>query len=136
MPTNAAGTVARLYHMHQSHYLRRRILFSAGNGAVISLGVLPAGATIVAAGVVVRTVFNAGTANTLNIGISGAAATYGSALSLTTAGTIVSSALASNANVFRAADTEVIATLTVSGTAATTGEAYAYIEYHVADGTD
>jgi hypothetical protein len=136
MPTNALGTVARLYHTHQPHYLRRRILFSAGNGATISLGLVPAGATIIRAGVVVRTAFNAGTTNTLDIGVGGALTSIASAAALGTVGVIVSTTLATSTQSFRAADTEVVATLNVTGTTATTGECYAFIEYLVSDGTD
>lgn len=132
MATNTAGTVARNNYDQDIGYLRKRVTFNgaaASNGlptvaytnTTINLGVLPAGATILApiSGVDVLTVFNAGTNNNLSIGITGTTAKYASASSLLTAG-FVAMAVAVGHTVD--VDTPLIATLNITGAAPTTGD--------------
>jgi len=80
MATGTPGTTARQYSLQVVHYLRKGITFADG-GKTVDVGILPAGAVIVKpiSGVAVSTVFDAGT---LNIGIDGTPAKYGSALAL------------------------------------------------------
>lgn len=59
----------REYHQTMVHYLRKTVTF-ADNGTEVTVGWLPAGAVILEAcsGVVVTTVFNGDTTNTVDIG--------------------------------------------------------------------
>lgn len=60
MPTGTPGTIARQFHTQQTHYVRRRIVGTAGN-ATYTLGTLPAGANILRISTLVRTAFSGGT---------------------------------------------------------------------------
>ncbi len=86
MPTGTAATAARQYHSQQTHYLRKRILGTAGN-ATYSVGILPAGANILRISTLARTVFSGGTP-TISFGPSGTPAGYFAAAGgpVTTAG--------------------------------------------------
>lgn len=126
---------AREYHTAQVHYLRKAITY-ADNGTTVSLGWVPAGAAIVNAGVNVSTAFNAGTANTLNIGYRNGgnsetddADEYASAIALGTAGRILADDMATAAvNVFPAG-AEITASVVLSGTAATAGGGVVWVKY-------
>ena len=61
---------ARQYHTQQTHYLRKNVTF-ADDGTAVTVGVLPEGSVIVAAGAVVSTAFNDSGTDLLDIGISG-----------------------------------------------------------------
>lgn len=128
MATGTQASVARLYHTDQVHYVARNILFSDGDGAVLDMGWLPDGATILKAqsGVIVHEAFDAGTANTLDIGTEANDDIYGSALAL---GSVAQVALDEAVDYRVSGDTKLIATLTVSGTAATAGAATALVAY-------
>lgn len=123
MATNQQGSLARYNTPQQIDYLRRRVTV-ANAGVAVSVGILPPNAIILKAlsGVTVSTVFNAGTTNTVDIGVTGTANLYGSALSLT-ATNFVPVAQAVSYLTSSAGDTEVFATVNLSGTAATTGVA-------------
>lgn len=101
-------------------YLKRNVLF--GSTGAFVLGRIPAGSIIVApiSGVDVSTVFNAGTANTVSIGIAGTPAKYASASSLAAVG-FVPMAVAVGHKV--TVDTDILVTPAVTGTAPTTGDA-------------
>lgn len=133
MATNTAGTAARDYNMQMVHYLRRNITF-ADNGAVKTVGVIPAGAQIVniVSGVFVTTVFNAGTTNTLDIGTSATASLYATDLALGTKAFVPLDEAATQTGVnswYVAADTTITCSVKLSGTAATTGAGVVIIEY-------
>jgi hypothetical protein len=123
MATGTAGTNARRYHHCMTHYLRKAIAYTNGNGAVITIGTVPAGALIDGGAVTVTTAFNAGTANTLDIGTTGDADGFATLLALGTVGRIAMDELATSNDLYCATDTVITCTLTVSGTAATTGQA-------------
>lgn len=129
MPTGTLSTNARQYHTSQVHYLRRDITFAAGNGAVITVGIIPANSVVIRGGVCVSTAFNAGTANTLNIGTVADDDGFATALALGTIGVIAADEMATTNDAFVTADTTIIATLTVSGTAASAGVGQVWIEY-------
>lgn len=138
MATNTAGTVARNDYNQDIKYLRKRITLagaSAGGlptvaytNTTINMGTIPAGATILSpiSGVDVLTVFNAGTNNRLNIGITGTTAKYAANSSLLTAG-FVAMAVAVGHTVD--VDTPIIATLDITGTTPTTGDFTIVIAY-------
>lgn len=127
------GRPARNDGYENIQYFRQRITFDGSAGliytadrdglgaGIFNLGTLPNGAIMVApiSGVDVNTVFNAGTNNRLNIGISGTAAKYAATSSLLTAG-FVAMAVAVGHRV--AADTVIVVTLDITGTAPTTGD--------------
>jgi hypothetical protein len=127
MATNTAGTVARDYGVQMVHYLRKNVVFG-DNGTAKTVGVVPAGALILKAlsGVAVETAFNAGTTNTLNVGTSANDDLYGTLLALGS----VAFVPCDEAVGFRvAADTTITATVVLTGTAATTGDAEVVIAY-------
>lgn len=108
-------------------YLREDFTF-ADNGKVIKVGTLPAHAVIAKAisGVNVSTVFNAGTGNVLDIGTSADDDLFGTDIALGTAGLIPLDEAVSE---YVAVDTEITATVTLTGTAATTGVGQIVIAY-------
>lgn len=108
-------------------YIRKDFTFS-DNGRVLKLGTLPANAVIMKAvsGVNVSTVFNAGTTNTLNVGTPADDDLFGTVLALGVAGLIPLDEAVSG---YVAVDTEITATVVLSGTAATTGVGQIIIAY-------
>ena len=128
MATNTAGSVARNYNKQLVHYLRRTVGF-ADNGVALAMGTIPAGSLILKpmSGVHVVTVFNAGTTNTLNVGTDANDDLFGTLLAL---GTATFVPLDEAIGGFRVdADTDITATVVLTGTAATTGEAEVVIAY-------
>lgn len=118
---------ARDAFSHVVHYIS--IAFAFGdNGKVLKVGTIPAGALILKAlsGVTINTVFNAGTGNVLDIGTSADDDLYGTDLALGTAAFVPLDEAVS----YRVtADTEITATVVLTGTAATTGAGVAHIAY-------
>ncbi len=132
MPTNVPGTTARQYHQQQVHYIRRTVNFNdPGIAGGVPIGILPAGATIIDAQVVVTTAFNAATTNNLLVGTTAGGndiiATGDSAAGTTGLKRLASATIGVNA--VRAADTTLFAAYTQSGTAATAGRAVICIEF-------
>ena len=125
------GNLGRQYALQTVHYLRKAISFNDGASAVTTVGRLPAGAAVLRGHAVVTTAFNAGTNNNIDVGIAAASTTYTSALALTSAGVKPFTGLATSANAVLAADTDVIVTMGLTGTAATAGAAVIVIEYVV-----
>ncbi len=119
---------ARENTTQQTDYLRKRVVLGDA-GKTVTVGFIPAGALVVRGGVAVITAYNAGTANTINVGVTGTPAGYTSAQSLTTPGFAIFNALATSTVVRPANAIEVTATLTNTGTAATTGEAEIVVEF-------
>lgn len=133
MATNTAGSVARNYSKQMIHYLRLGVTF-ADNGVVKTVGVIPAGSQIINAisGVFVRTVFNAGTTNVLDIGTTADGDLYTTDAALGTVAFVALDEAASATGVnawYVSADTTITATVALSGTAATTGAAEIVIAY-------
>ena len=118
---------ARVLHTQQTPYFRRRIIFS--ETGTITIGTIPAGAVIINAGVVVTTAFNAGTTNTLDIGTSGDTDGFATALALGTIGRIVADEMATSNDLYSTSEVTLQCVVTLSGTAATAGEGFVYVEY-------
>lgn len=119
--------VPRQYHHQLTHFMRKSFVFG-NNGSVLTVGTLPLGALVMkpTSGLAVTTVFNAGTNNFADLGVTGTADLFGTDLSLLALGFIP----ADEAAIFLvAADIDVILTLQLSGTAATTGAGEAIISY-------
>lgn len=133
MTTGTAGNTARQYHTCQVHYLRCGITY-ADNGVVKTVGIIPAGSQILntLSGVFVRTAFNAGTSNVLDIGTSANDDLYATDLALGTKAFVAfdEAATATDVNAwYVSSDTTITATVALSGTAATAGEAEVVIAY-------
>jgi hypothetical protein len=123
MATNSQGSLARYNTPQQIDYLRKAVTF-ADAGKTVTVGILPPNAVILKAisGVFVGTVFNAGTTNTLDVGTTADGDLYGTALSLTAAN-FVPLDEAVSFKTGPTGDTYVTATVSMTGTAATTGSA-------------
>lgn len=135
MATNTAGSKARLYHTDQVHYLAKTITF-ADDGKTITVGTLPAGAVVIPglSGIAVNTIFNGGSTNTCDIGITGSTQKYASALALGTLGWIETDVVtvSSESSLLATADETIIATV-VSTANASTGSAIVMIAYVLPD---
>lgn len=119
-------STARVYHTNQTHYFRKRIIFS---DTVVTLGVIPAGAIVINAGVVVTTAFNAGTTNVLDIGTSGDDDGFATDLALGTIGRIAADELATSNDLYSTSDVTLTATYAQTGTAATAGKGFVFVEF-------
>jgi hypothetical protein len=122
-------STARVFASQQVHYFRRRIIFS--ETGTLTLGVIPAGAVVINAGVVVTTSFNAGTANTLDIGTSADTDGFATLLALGTVGRIVADEMATSNDLYSTSEVTLQCVVTLTGTAATTGEGFVFVEYIV-----
>src|SRR6476661_888985 len=102
MTTSLNTTIpARDAGEQQVQYLRKRYTF-ADVAATVTVGVLPAGASVIGGGVHVITAFNATTTNVLNVGYIGAttvASAYATALTTAAVGYIVLDELGSTTNI-------------------------------------
>ena len=123
----AAGSDARQFHTQQVHYLRKSITF-ADNGTEVTVGKLPAGATILKplSGVNVDVAFDAGSTNVLDIGTDANDDLYGTDLAL---GSIAFVPLDEAVAMTVASETTITATVAQTGTAATEGTAEVVICY-------
>jgi hypothetical protein len=122
-------TPARQYHTQQTHYLRKSISYT-DIGSTLEVGVVPAGAIVIGAGVVVSTAFNSGTTDTLDIGTSADTDGFASAISTHTAGRIVADDLATSDDLGPyASATTIKCVLAATGTAASAGAAEVYVEF-------
>ncbi len=121
MPTGTVGTNARRYHQTMVHYLRKTIAYTDGATAVVTVGTLPAGALVDRAVSSVTTVFNAATTNTVSIGTVATPTAYATTLALGAVAVVPGTLTA--AQVYRSTDTVVVATISMTGAAATTGQA-------------
>lgn len=111
-------------------YLRAPINFNLGYTGVAQVGTLPANSIVLRAYVVVTTAFNNGSTNTMTIGTTASAASFGTGIALGTAGVITSgTALATATTVTPATDTSVTATMAATGAAATAGAGFVIVEY-------
>lgn len=113
------------------HYLRKTIRYSDGASAVVTIGTLPAGAVVVAGAITVTTVFNSGTNNNVDIGTAGAPDGLATAVAMTSAGRKVFDELATSDDLVMAAETDIIATLGLTGTAASAGVAIVEVQFIV-----
>lgn len=123
-----ATKTARLFHTQQVHYLRAAVTY-ADNGVVKQLGTIPAGSLILKpiSGLHVVTAFNAGTSNVIDIGTSADDDLFGTDMALGTAGFIpLDEAIG---GYYVSADTDMTATVALSGTAATAGSGVIVIAY-------
>jgi len=135
MATNTAGGQGQDYHQNMIHYLAKTITF-ADDGKVVKVGRLPAGAVFLPgiSGIAVNEIFNGGSTNTCDVGITGAATKFSSALALGTLGWIETDVLTESAGAAMSnpSDVDVIATV-VSTANASTGSATVIVAYVMPD---
>lgn len=134
------GVPARNNGEQDIHYLRQRVTFDGSAGIAynsnrdniaagsFNLGTIPNNSIILAplSGVDVNVVFNAGTNNRLNIGVTGTTAKWASVLTLLGLG-FIPAAVAAGHRV--AADTTILVTLDITGTPPTTGDIEVVVAY-------
>lgn len=115
---------ARVLHMQQTHFFRKRVNYNdPGIAAGVLLGTLPAGALLTDLNVRCNTAFNAGTTNALNVGT-----TAGGTQIFTDAAT-AGARKPTIPNISFAADTDLFVAYAQTGTAASAGQADICIEY-------
>lgn len=131
MATGTVATTARKYHHDLVHYVVCPIVYTTLSYTV---GKLPAGAAIVDAGVVVTTAFAGVTPQTLDIGVGADTDSLATALVITSKGRKAADELATSADMYLAADTDVNATLS-AGATVSAGEGYVYVSYILANRT-
>lgn len=129
MATGTVATTARKYTEDLVHYVVCPIVYTTLS---YTIGKLPAGAAIVDAGVVVTTAFAGGTPQTLDIGVGADTDSLATALVITSKGRKVADELATSADMYLAADTDVNATLS-AGATVSAGAGYVYVSYIIAN---
>lgn len=125
--------VARQYHHQMMHFLRKRITF-ADYGTTVTVGKLPAGASVVGGGVHVITAFNSSGTDLLDVGFSGGSSTddpngYATLLTMAAVGWIVLDELATTTNIQQTVDTLVTCAPAQSVADATAGVADVIVWY-------
>jgi hypothetical protein len=116
---------------NQVHYLRKRITF-ADIATTVTVGRIPAGASVTGGGVHIITAFNATTTNVANVGFIGAstnASAYATALVTSAVGFIALDELAATTNVQGTVEHAVTIAATETGAASTAGVADVIIQY-------
>lgn len=123
----AVGSDARQFHTQQVHFLRKSVSF-ADAGVALTVGKLPAGATILKplSGVNVDVAFNAGSTNVIDIGTTANDDLYGTDLAL---GSITFVPVDEAVAMTVSAETTITATVAMTGTAATAGNGEIVICY-------
>lgn len=129
MPNTAIS--ARDFGYQVTQVIYKPIAYTDGDTAVVTVGVLPAKAVVINAGVVVTTAFNAGTGNVLDIGTSADDDGFATDLALGTIGRIAADELATSNDLYSTTEVTVTATLALSGTAASAGAGIVFVEYFV-----
>lgn len=111
--------------------LRKKVNY-LDNGTAVVVGVIPPGALVIGGGAFITTAFNAGTSNTLNVGHADATAddnAFGTLLALGALGYIVLDELAATTNTKPTVERTITATVVLTGTAATAGEAEVIVQF-------
>ena len=126
MATNTAGTTARQLPFQAINFFRKTITF-ADAGTSFTLGILPAGATILmsTSGIQINTVFD-GTTPNADIGVTGTTQKWASALDLDAAVAWLPLDVDTAVRTVTV-DTPIIVTVTAAGAAA--GEAEVIVTY-------
>jgi hypothetical protein len=125
-----SGPSARNSGTQTIHYLRKRITYL--NTSAVTIGKIPAGASVVGGGVHVVTAFNDTGTDVVDVGYIGAttvAAAYASALVVSAVGLIVLDELASTTNIQGTVDHTVTAVYTGQNSNSTAGVADVIVMY-------
>lgn len=129
----AVGSKGQAYHTKQVHYLGPVAFTEADEGGgAITIGILPPGAVVLRAGIVVTTAFN-GTTPIADMGTSDDADGWATDISTATAGNIVADTTNASDDLYATQDVTATVTVSATGNDSTAGAGYAYVEYIVAD---
>lgn len=128
MATGTAGTTARQYATQQVHYLRKGITYE-NDGDTLTVGIVPAGAIVTNAYVIVSTAFDGDTTNTLDIGTSGDTDGFATDLALGTVGKIAADELATSNDLGPYASDTTIQCVVTSTASATAGAGEVVVEF-------
>ena len=131
MATNTAGSTARNLQKQLVHYLRKRITF-ADLGTTVTVGTIPAGASVIGGGVHITTAFNSSGTDLLDVGFIGGttdADGYATDLTLAAVGFIALDELGATTNIIQSVDTTVTCAPAQSVADATAGVAEVIITY-------
>jgi hypothetical protein len=131
MATGTSGTVARQFHTQQIHFLRKSLVetgTTANQSEVFTVGVIPAGATILKplSGVNVDVAYTSATNKLINIGTTANDDLYGTIMSVAS---IAFVPLDESVAMTVSEDTTIIATHALTGTAGSAGRAEVVIAY-------
>lgn len=130
MPTNTPGNTARQSAQQQTHYIRATVNWNdPGIATGRRIGTLPAGAIITRITARVVTAFNAATTNVLTVGTNATAYNNLVASGNVTNTANTTSTPTTGVGAIMPADTDVFATFTQTGAAATAGQVVYVIEY-------
>lgn len=125
-----AKPTAREYHTQQVHYLRKTVNFNdVGIATGVYMGTLPAGAQIVDIVVNVVTAFNAVSSNVLTVGTNSTSFDDIVAAANVDESSATGQRVTTGLGLELAADADVYAKYTQSGTAANAGQAVIVIAY-------
>lgn len=125
-----SGPSARISGEQHTHFLRKRITYL--NTSAVTIGKLPAGASVVGGGIHVVTAFNDSGTDLVDIGFVGSttdADGYGSALVVSAVGYIVLDELAATTNIQQTVESTVTAVYTGQNSNPTAGVADVIIFY-------
>lgn len=131
MATGTAGDSARTLPFQAVHFLRKNITFS-DRATTVTVGVMPAGSTIVSGGVHVTTAFNGSGTDLLDVGFIGSttdADGYATLLQLNAVGYIELDELATTTNIQGTVSHTVTCLYTDQNSNATAGAATVVIGY-------
>lgn len=136
MTTGTAGTSARQFVTAQTHYLVQKVVFG-DDATQLSLGYVPAGSVILNARAEVKTAFNDGSTDLIDIGYAGDPDEFCANLDVSTVGTkFDATTFNAAANKVFTADTEIVCQYDGATSDATTGLAYVVVEYAYDPGID
>jgi hypothetical protein len=125
--------IARKNDVQLVHYARFKVNYNdAGIASGVGKQTLPKGSLIIGTDVIIATAFNAATTNVLTIGTTAAGTDIVNAAAVTEGTAAATLNIAPNAATAwapLAADTQIFATFTQTGTAATAGAAYIIVKY-------
>lgn len=126
-----SGPSARVLQSQTIHFLRKRINY-VSNGTTITVGKLPAGASVIGGGVHVVTAFNDSGTDTLIVGFIGSTTddnAYATLLDLSAVGWIVLDELAATTNIQQTVEATVTCVYAGQNSNATAGVADVIIWY-------
>lgn len=125
------GSQARNSGSQSVQTLRKRIAYTS-NGTTVTVGTIPAGASVIGGGVHVRTAFNDSGTDTLIVGFIGSTTddnAYATLLDLSAVGYIALDELAATTNIQQSVDTTVTCLYAGQNSNATAGSADVIILY-------
>ena len=133
MPTNTAGSQARVYHQAQTHHISLAYTFTSLPGSSgVQIGIIPAGAYIIRASAAVTTSFNAGTAgtnNTFTIGTTTGTSNIVASSAIPGTAGVAALVMGTSTALLATVDMPIFLNNTSAGTAATTGAGLVAVEY-------